>query len=176
VFDFCPNCGQSIGQDQKAGRMLTCVHCGKDIGFVGEVRAEQHALPNVGSCPVCQQSVEVRAAVFVPHYAPASRKICPGSGKAVQESAAKKPQGKDLSAFMTHDVHKVICCARKNEPRIDVLTLEYLDKSERVRIQIEALREMLGSDFCLAEYPPLLKKPHLAMWRRRRRLRDCDER
>jgi hypothetical protein len=34
-----------------------------------------------------------------------------------------------------------------------------------VRIQIEALREMLGPDFRLAEYPRLLQKPHLAVWR-----------
>ena len=62
------------------------------------------------------------------------------------------------------DVLKVLYAPRKAEPRIEVLTLEYLDKSERVRIQIEALREMMGQDFQMRDYPPSLNKPHLAVW------------
>ena len=46
---------------------------------------------------------------------------------------------------MSRDVIKVISCTKAGEPRIEVLTLEYLDKSERVSIQIEgACVEMMG--------------------------------
>ncbi|MBI2804926.1 MAG: zinc ribbon domain-containing protein [Planctomycetes bacterium] len=179
MFDFCPHCGQTLEHEQVPGRMLVCAHCGQDIGFVGAVARtavdEANELIRAGSaarCPSCQQLVEIRpsgdARKFVPHYAGAVRKICPGSGKLVAAEtpapATEPPRGKDLRALMTRDVHKVIFCAKNSDPRIDVLTLDYLDKSERVRIQIEALREMLGADFQMREYPPTFKKPHLAIW------------
>jgi DNA-directed RNA polymerase subunit RPC12/RpoP len=183
VYDFCPHCSQTIEQEQIAGRLLVCARCGKDIGFVGALQraavAETEELirgGTVGRCPVCAQAVELKmtgaSRTFVPHYgASATRKLCPGTGKPVAadpparlEAEKKTPAGKDLRAFMTRDVIKVIFWTKAADPRIEVLTLEYLDKTERVRIQIEALREMLGHDFRMREYPSSLKKPHLALW------------
>jgi DNA-directed RNA polymerase subunit RPC12/RpoP len=183
VFDFCPHCAQTIEQEQVAGRMLVCARCGKDIGFVGRVKraavAETEELiraGTVGRCPVCAQAVQLKRTgeveTLVPHYgASAARKLCPGSGKAVAAdppappaAANKTPAGKDLRAFMTRDVIRVIFQTKDADPRIEVLTLEYVDKTERVRIQIEALREMLGRDFRMRDYPSHLTKPHLAVW------------
>jgi DNA-directed RNA polymerase subunit RPC12/RpoP len=172
VFDFCPHCGQTIEQEQIEGRMLVCEQCGKDIGFVGAVErapvSETEELIRGGTvarCPVCGQAVELKGQTRVPHYGADTRKICPGSGKpAAADAATTAPAGKDLSAFMTRDVIKLISCKRTADPRIEILTLDYLDKSERVRIQIEALREMLGPAFRMKDYPPSLHKPHLAVW------------
>jgi hypothetical protein len=119
----------------------------------------------VARCPVCRQAVALKGQALVPHYGADKRKICPGSGKPVAaDAAAPPPAGKDLSTFMTRDVIKLISCKRTADPRIEILTLDYLDKSERVRIQIEALREMLGSAFRIKDFPPSLHKPHLAVW------------
>lgn len=182
MFDFCPHCSQSIQQEQVPGRMLVCEHCGKDIGFVGAVQLsavdETDELIRAGAvarCPVCQQAVAWKAGArtLVPHYvAGGARKICPGSGKPVTPVAhapgspgnAPGSPGKDLRSLMTRDVIRTVSCVKDAEPRIEVLTLEYLDKSERVRIQIEALRAMLGADFRLRDYPPSLRRPHLAVW------------
>ena len=175
MFDFCPHCGQTINREQVEGRMLVCGECGKDIGFVGIVQRapidETEELIRGGTvarCPVCRQAVEVKTAgTLVPHYGVQPRKICPGSGKpAGAEPVAKAitSTGKDLSAFLTRDVIKVVSRTKHAEPRIEILTLEYLDKSERVRIQIEALREMLGTDFRMKDYPPTLHQPHLGVW------------
>lgn len=159
--------------------MLVCAHCGKDIGFVGAVQrsavdeTEQRILAGTAArCPVCQQAVELKSAAdiksLVPHYSPIQpRKICPGSGKPLvvtPPALQLTPTGKDLSAYLTRDVLKVIRCSKDGAPSIEVLTLEYLDKSERVRIQIEALREMLGPGFRMREYPPSLSKPLLGVW------------
>ena len=178
MYDFCPHCGQTINQQQIEGRMLLCGQCGKDIGFVGAVQRaavdETEELIRGGTvarCLVCRQVVEVKTVgavkTLAPHYSPQTRKICPGSGKpASGEPVAKTitSTGKDLSAFITRDVIKLISCTKNAEPRIEILTLEYLDKTERVRIQIEALREMLGADFRMNDYPRSLNKPHLAVW------------
>lgn len=180
MFDFCPHCGQTIEHEQVKGQMLVCANCGLDIGFAGSVdRAiidESAQLIRTGKaalCPQCRQVVEVKSSNdgkrFVPHYqSKDARKICSGSGKATPAPSPitepKPSAGKDLSAHMARDVIKVIYCPREGEPRIEVLTLRYLDKSERVRVQIEALREMMGGDFRMKEIPADLKKPHLAMW------------
>jgi hypothetical protein len=179
MFEFCPLCGQTIEQDQVAGRMLACGICGKDIGFVGAVQRaagdEIEARIRAGiaaRCPECQQAVDLKTSAtgrtLVPHYGlSAPRKICPGSGKSIAAeppAVATQPASKDLSKWMTRDVLKVLYAPKNAEPRIEVLTLEYLDKSERVRIQIEALREILGSDFRLCDYPASLHRPHLAVW------------
>jgi DNA-directed RNA polymerase subunit RPC12/RpoP len=181
VYDFCPHCSQSIEQEQIAGRMLVCARCGKDIGFVGAVQraavAETEELirgGTVGRCPVCAQAVELKTTgvsrTFVPHYgASAPHKLCPGSGKPVAADPPpavkkKRPSGSDLHAFMRRDVIKVIFWSKGADPRIEVLTLEYLEKTERVQIQIEALREMLGQDFRMRDYPSSLNKPDLALW------------
>lgn len=180
MFDFCPHCGQTIEVEQVAGRMLVCGVCGKDIGFAGAVQRvagdEIEARIRAGTaarCHVCMQAVDVKSAggskTLVPHYGTsATRKICPGSGKPVapvaDASGSPPSSGKDLSAYMTRDVIKLISCTKAGEAKIEVLTLEYLDKSERVRIQIEALRDMLGHDFAMRDYPPALNKRHLAIW------------
>jgi hypothetical protein len=71
---------------------------------------------------------------------------------------------KDFSALMTRDFIKVISCRRDANPKIEELTLEYLDKKDRVRLQIDALREVLGPVFQLRTYPQSLNRPHLAIW------------
>jgi hypothetical protein len=78
--------------------------------------------------------------------------------------AGKTASGKDLSAYMTRDLIRVIACRRTVEPTIEDLTLDYLDKSDRVRMQIEALRDMLGQGFRMKDYPPPLQRPYLAVW------------
>jgi hypothetical protein len=154
--------------------MLVCGNCSNDIGFVGAVQRvigdETETRISAGTaarCHICQQPVDVKTSTtgktLVPHYAPQSRKICPGSGKPVAV-ASKAPAPPQLAGKYTRDVIKVVSCTRTGDAKIEVLTLEYLDKSERVRIQIEALRDMLGHDFQMRDYPPALNKPHLATW------------
>jgi hypothetical protein len=65
---------------------------------------------------------------------------------------------------MTRDAVRLVSCRRGEEPRIEELALEYLDKTDRVRIQIEALRDILGASFRLRDYPAALAKPELAVW------------
>jgi hypothetical protein len=132
-------------------------------------------------CPVCDQVVDTKASgaaqAFVPHFLKeGQRKICPNSGKPVPAESAPAPAkpppspiqrpvtSKNLSAYLTTDFHKVVSCRRHAEPSIEELTLEYLDKSDRIRLQIEALREILGPTFRMQDYPPELHKPHLAVW------------
>lgn len=176
MFDFCPHCGQTIEHEQVVGQMLVCAQCGKDIGFVGAVdravvsEAERQIRTGQAAvCSSCGQIVELRsigpAKSYAAHYPSAgAKKICPGSGKPAAQPETKAPTGRDLSSYMTRGVIQVLYCPRAGEPRIDVLTLDYLDKSQRVRIQIEALREMMGADFRIMEYPPSLNRPHLALW------------
>lgn len=110
---------------------------------------------------------------FVPHFTPsAQRKMCPNSGKPVAPdkapagagSANKPAAGKDLSAFMNREFIRVVACAKQGDPTIEELTLEYLDKADRVRIQIEAVRDILGTGFRMMPYPASLNRPHLAVW------------
>ena len=176
MYDLCPHCAQTIEQEQVVGRMLVCGRCGKDIGFVGTVQRadvnETDELIRSGAavrCPTCGQAIEVKtskdATRFAPHYGSAqTKKICPASGKPVPSVPKRSAVPENLSAHMTRDVIKMISCQRGGEPRIEIITLEYLDKRERVRIQIEALREMLGPDFRMKDYPPSLSKPQLAVW------------
>ena len=180
MFDFCPHCGQAIEGEQIAGRMLVCARCGKDIGFAGGLQRaaldeteERIRVRTAARCPACQQAVDVKTTgagtTLVPHYGAGTRRICPGSGKPAASQAPppvklKTPGGRDLSAYLTRDVIKIIFCTKAGAARIDVLTLEYLDKTDRVRIQIEALREMLGDAFRMRDYPPALNRTHLAGW------------
>ena len=53
---------------------------------------------------------------------------------------------------------------RSAEPTIEELKLEYLDRADRVRLQIEALRDILGKSFQMKPYPPELNRPHLRVW------------
>jgi len=175
MFSFCPHCGQTIGgSEQVEGKMLVCPACGKPIGMMAapkKVLVDQtDELIRKGTaarCQVCHQVVEVRAGgTLVPHHARGQKKICPGSGKPFQEPEPPRPpvERKDLNDLMTRDVIKVILCKRNAEPSIEELTLEYLDKSDRVRLQIEALRDMLGPDFRMKPYPPQLGRNDLALW------------
>jgi hypothetical protein len=163
--------------------MIVCKHCGKQIGVVALPekpvlvdQTEELIRRGVAArCPLCRQAVEVKVQgtvkSFVPHFAASpQRKMCPGSGKPLpaEAPAAVTPQrlagGKDLSAFMTRDAIRVISCQANAEPLIEELTLEYLDKSDRVRLQIEALRELLGPAFRMQAYPAALKQAQLAVW------------
>jgi hypothetical protein len=189
MFDFCPHCGQTIGQQQVAGQLLVCLYCRKEIGVVAAppekvVIDEAEELIKKGTaarCAVCQQVIEVRAGgagrALVPHFRKGEpRKMCPGSGKPAPAAvAAPGPaaspvpprimsSGKDLSAYTTRDVLKVVSCRSDAEPQIEALTLDYLNKADRVRIQIEALREILGPDFRMKAYPAELRRPDLAVW------------
>jgi hypothetical protein len=175
MFSFCPHCGQTIGgSEQVEGKMLVCSACGKTIGMVAapkKVMVDQTEelirKSTVARCQVCNQVVEVKAGgTLLPHHALGQKKICPGSGKPFQAPEPPRPpaERKDLNALRTRDVIKVIFCKRNAEPSIEELTLEYLDKSDRVRLQIEALRDMLGPDFQMKPYPWQLGKNDFALW------------
>lgn len=72
---------------------------------------------------------------------------------------------KDLSKYLSREVIKVVVCTNVGTVTVEELTLEYLDKSDRVRLQIDALRDILGMQFRMEAYPPHLRRPHLALWR-----------
>lgn len=189
-YPFCPECGQTIYCERPAvGQMQVCPHCGKHVGVVKaapqkivvDKTAELIQGGSVARCPLCQQAVEVKAAgagkAFVPHFAAGQRKMCPNSGKPVADAAASTPAAasapapiprpvgvKDFSAQMTRDFIKVVSCSRNADPKIEELTLEYLDRKDRVRLQIDALRDILGPDLRMKGYPPTLHRPHLAVW------------
>jgi DNA-directed RNA polymerase subunit RPC12/RpoP len=174
MFSFCPHCGKGIDQEQPDGGVIDCRYCGRRIGVVAPPKAAP-ADPAAASirqdaarCPVCGQLVALKAVagdrVLVPHFiATDVRVVCPGSGKPAAP-ARRPPGGKDLSAFMTREAVRVVSCRRGAEPRVEELTLEYLDRSDRVRLQIEALRDILGPDFRLRDYPAALGRPQLAVW------------
>jgi DNA-directed RNA polymerase subunit RPC12/RpoP len=180
VFPFCPHCGHTLDQPQPAGQAVICARCGQQVGVVALPQetvvinqAEELVQRGLAArCPHCAQLVEVKARgtgrALVPHYATApSRRLCPGSGKelaAEPAAAPPAPAGKDLSGFMTRDVIRVVACRRESDPQIEELTLEYLDRSDRVRLQIEALRDLLGTDFRMKDYPAALRRPELAVW------------
>ena len=180
MFPFCPHCGHTLDQPQPAGQPVVCARCGRQVGVVSlpekavvTDQAEELVQRGVAArCPHCAQLVEVKARgtgrAFVPHYATApQRLLCPGSGKELTAASAapsKAPAGKDLSGFMTREVIRVVACVRASDARIEELTLEYLDRSDRVRLQIEALRTILGTDFRMKDYPPSLRRPDLAVW------------
>jgi DNA-directed RNA polymerase subunit RPC12/RpoP len=176
VFPFCPHCGHTLDQPQPVGKTVTCARCGHPIGVAflqskAEVIDPTEELIRRGEaarCPQCAQLVEVKTRptgrALAPHYATApSRRLCPGSGKELA-APPKATAGKDLSGYMTRDVIRVVVCGRDDDPRIEELTLEYLDKSDRVRLQIEALREILGTGFRMKDYPAPLRQPELAVW------------
>ena len=96
MYSFCPHCGLTLEQEQPEGRMLVCVHCGKEIGVVAAVKRvvvdeteERIRAGAAARCPVCRQAVALKgnAKTLVPHYAAQQRKICPGSGKSVSAPA-----------------------------------------------------------------------------------------
>jgi hypothetical protein len=107
--------------------------------------------------------------------------MCPNSGKpapvpttpaaTVSPPAAPSPfptvttpGGRDLSKYYSKELIRVVACSKGQDATIEELALQYLDKADRVRIQIEALREILGPSFRMKDYPSALAKPHLALW------------
>lgn len=173
MLEFCPHCGQ-IGGLVRREQTIVCSHCGKQTGVIASVAPvvvdQADELIRQGSaarCPLCQQLVEMRGEILARHYAaPTSRKVCPGSAEPPTATAPERTakSGKDLSAYMTHETIRVVSCIKGGAPRIEQLTLAYLDKRDRVRVQIDALRDILGSDFQLHDYPPALGRPQLAVW------------
>jgi hypothetical protein len=172
MLEFCPHCGQLGGLVQQAARFV-CTECGREAGVIetAERRVVHQAdeLIRKGSaahCPVCRQLVEMRGMALARHYAPKSRKVCPGSARpsAAAEGGPVGPPGKDLSAYMTREAIQLVSCRRGAPPWVEQLTLTYLDKSDRVRIQIDALRDILGTDFRLGDYPSSLGRPQFAVW------------
>jgi hypothetical protein len=71
---------------------------------------------------------------------------------------------KDLSKYYTRESLRIVSCKRNAAPMIEELALQYLDKTERLRTQAEAVRELLGKTFQMKPYPPQLRRPHLAVW------------
>lgn len=189
MYSFCPHCGQTLNQAQTPGQTVVCLHCKQTIGIVraapvAKVVDQTEELIRQGTvarCPVCQQVVQVQARgsvrSIVPHAAP-PRKICPGSGKSASPAAtpvavqtpvipapvARPPAGKDLSAYMTRETIKVIACRKNADPTMEELSLQYLDKSDRVRLHIESLRDLLGASFRMRDYPTAFNRPQLAVW------------
>jgi hypothetical protein len=106
TFNFCPHCGKSIGQSQAPSSVIRCVHCGKEIGKLtvtpaisagtvttqGRVidRRDQPIQQGVAAhCRKCDQTVQTKgsgtARTFVPHFQKAVRKMCPASGRRVED-------------------------------------------------------------------------------------------
>jgi hypothetical protein len=171
MFSFCPHCGGSIDQEQQPGQTIVCLHCCQPVGTVRGpdpacVVDQSEELIRQGAaarCPLCGQLVEVRAKAFARHFEVGVRKLCAQSGKPLTAEPGRRG-GKDLGACMAREVIRVVACRRGAEPRIEELTLEYLDKKDRVRLQIAALRDVLGPDFRLRDYPPALGRAGLAVW------------
>lgn len=177
MLEFCPHCGETLGgQDPHLGLPMTCRSCGGVIGVVTaeDLPGKEPALPEDAiRCSQCGQLVEIKTSPsgrsVAPHFRPGERKVCPGSGKpavaGTQPSTAPiAAGGKDLSAFYNVEKHKIIACLADREPTIEVIELQYLDRSDRVRVQVDAIRDILGSRFRLEAYPEELGRPHLAMW------------
>ena len=186
MYEFCPNCGNTLGQELKVGQVNLCKDCGKPLPPVTAaapkvVIDQTDELLRSGTaarCPLCNQVVQLKTGAaskaYVPHMVTTPpRKMCPNSGKPVTSapppppSAAPIPRpatSKDLSAYIKRDVIKVVTCTRDGTIKIEELTLEYLDKADRVRLQIDALRDILGAGFRMQSYPPALNRPQLAVW------------
>ena len=173
MAEFCPHCGE-IGGLVRREQALFCSRCGKQAGVMAPVERlvtnQADDLIRQGTaarCPLCQQLVELRDDVLARHWSPgAPRKLCPGSRKpsTIATPEAPRTAGKDLSAYMTRDTIRLISCRKGAAPRIEELTLAYLDKRDRVRVQIDALRDILGHDFRLCDYPAALGRPQFVVW------------
>jgi len=179
----CTSCGETIG-------VVTAPKPKVMIDGTQEAIASGAA----AQCSLCSQAVQVKVSggvrSFVPHFVTGGpRKMCPNSGKPIPAATAPSvvatsptvasptlnapppperrlvtSSGKDLSAHMNREVIRVVACSRNGEPTIEQFTLEYLDKSDRVRLQIDALRDLLGTKFQMKPYPAALKRPHLGIW------------
>jgi hypothetical protein len=183
MFSFCHHCGGSINQNQVAGQRLVCTWCKKEIGVVEAEEPERIVVDKtealvqsgkVAHCPECHRLVEIREKKgrrsLAPHMGAGPSRMCIFSGKpapAVPTPAdvpARPATSKDLSGYVTRESITVVACGKTGEPTFEVLTLEYLDKTDRVRVQIDAVRDILGGAFKMMSYPAPLKKPYLAVW------------
>jgi hypothetical protein len=171
MLEFCPHCGQ-LGGLVQTEHALVCTQCGKQAGVITPVEPvvvnQADELIRQGAaayCPLCRQLVELRGQTLARHYtAAAPRKVCPGSAKPPTAAVRPASGGKDLSAYMTRETIRVVSCKQGATPRIEELTLAYLDKNDRVRVQIDALRDILGPTFRLRDYPASLARPQFAVW------------
>lgn len=186
MFSFCHHCGGSISQDQVVGQRLICRWCKKEIGVVAAEKEvvvvdKTEALLQSGKvarCPECGRLVEVRQKggrrSLAPHMGAGPSRMCIFSGKpapamptpAGAEDGPQRPATtKDLSGYVTRESITVVACGKTGDPTFEVLTLDYLDRTDRVRVQIDAVRDILGGGaFKMRDYPPALKKPQLAIW------------
>jgi hypothetical protein len=182
MFQFCHHCGKGINQDQVPGQRIVCVWCKKEIGVVSEPKKEVYIdktdellrTGSVAKCPECQRLVEVRQKSgrrsLAPHMGAGPSRMCIFSGKPAP--AVPTPDGepqrpatsKDLSGYMNRQEVKVVACTKFGDPSIEVLNLEYLDKTDRIRVQIDAVRDILGGVFKMVDYPGIFKRPQLALW------------
>jgi hypothetical protein len=107
---------------------------------------------------------------LAPHLGAGPTRMCIFSGKPApalpgEEGEPKGPvSSKDLTGYMTQESVKLVACTKFGDPTIEVLNLKYLDKTDRVRVQIDAVRDILGGVFRMIEYPTVFKKPQLAVW------------
>jgi hypothetical protein len=160
VVEFCPHCGE-VGGLRQQGDVLVCSRCGQQAGSVPVPVApvivkQADELLRQGTaalCPICGQLVERRGAVLARHFDP-KRKVCPGS--------SKPPTAAGDS--MIREAIRVVSCGKGEPPRIEALTLAYLEPRDRVRVQIDALRDILGPQFRMGDYPAPLGRPQLAVW------------
>lgn len=182
MFSFCHHCGGAINQEQVVGQRLVCRSCKKEIGVV-EAEPERIIVDKtealvqsgkVAKCPECQRLVEIREKKgrrsLAPHMGAGPSRMCIFSGKPAPAvpTPADVPQrprtSKDLSGYVTHESITVVACGKTGDPTFEMLTLDYLDKTDRVRVQIDAVRDILGGAFKMRSYPEALKRPHLAVW------------
>ena len=176
----CIHCGRLIGVategprkvvvDQtdeliKGGTVARCSLCQQAVQLKssGQVNTFRSPLRGRGTQDVSQQR---QAAPAVPS-APAPR--APGLRSTADPATAtlptvQTPGGKDLSKYYSRELIRVVACSKGQDATIEELALQYLDKTDRVRTQIEALRDILGPSFRMKDYPPALARPHLALW------------
>jgi hypothetical protein len=183
MFSFCHHCGGPINQNQIVGQRLFCRSCKKEIGIVEADDPDRIVVDKtealiqsgkVAQCPECQRLVEIREKKgrrsLAPHMGAGPSRMCIFSGKpapaipAPDDAPQRPATSKDLSGYVTKEIITVVACGKTGEPTFERLTLEYLDRTDRVRVQIDAVRDILGGGFRMANYPAALKRPHLAVW------------
>lgn len=103
MYNFCPHCGKTIGQEQVPGKVMLCMHCKKPIGQVVQAQtlgvihtvrppvnqaAQRIHSGTAAHCPYCNQLVQLKGSgpqkAYVPHFTTSGpRKMCKNSGKPV---------------------------------------------------------------------------------------------
>lgn len=189
----CNHCGRVMGVategprkvvvDQteeliKTGTVGRCTQCqqvvqlktssGESRTFVPHYAAGQRKMcPGSGKpAPAAPAAAKVPAAATpaLPTSSPKASAVPPVAAGPSPFPTVTTPGGRDLSKYYSREMIRVVACSRGQDPSIEELSLQYLDKKDRVRIQFEALREILGPSFRMKDYPAALGKPHLALW------------